>query len=164
MSTILYLIYTNEVPLLHNLMKDKEWTVRNVGKEPESYDAIQHETISFIDDSNSIIMFDNPEDAQRYIEDFFQLLQIYYSDMRLALNTDKTTLMVVSRPNLSRYKHMIKLEDVKETIRPKAQIKMLGWLQNERMDQSTNLSASISAVNMILTKLKPIEEHLNEKT
>ena len=63
LSGLLYIIYVNEVPLLHELLNNKEICKEWTKKEVKEFDTIVHETICFVDDNNSIIEFSNPKDA-----------------------------------------------------------------------------------------------------
>ena len=164
LSTILYLIYTNEVPALQNLMKNNEWMRKNMKKEPKEFKDLEHTTVNFIDDSNSVISFGDANEAEEYVQTYFEVLKIYYNDMKLKLNPEKTTLMVISRPNQKRIKENIKIVEEDEEIRPDPQIKILGWYSNERLDQETNINMTINTINSMLNKLKPVEKVLTTKT
>ena len=70
--------------------------------------------------------------------------------MRLKLNSDKTSLLVVLRSNKQKWKDEIVFIDGKQGILPSKQIKILGWIQNGRLSQDTTLSNNISSINNIL--------------
>ena len=132
---------------------------RNLKERVTNYTNVKHETINFIDDSSSIIEFEDPSEANFYLDRFFKVLKVYYNDMKLKLNSDKTSLLVISRPNHTAWKDDIILIDDKETIKPERQIKVLGWLQNERMSQDSTLSLNIGVINTML-----IARFMNTKT
>ena len=158
MSSILYILYTNEVPAIHKLIEDTEWTEKNLEETGTKFTDNEHNTVNFIDDSNSMISFADPTEANKYIERFFSILKIYYNDMKLKMNSDKTSLLIISKPNLDKYKN-----DEEEVIKPKPQIKLLGWTMNERSKQDSNLNIVIGSITRILINLKPIEKYMNVK-
>ena len=91
LSSLLYTIYSNEVPLLHTLLEKpiilqklvKNENIINI-KKPDC-----HMTINYIDDSNSIIMFNDPANLKMYLEIFFKLLNSFYSSNKLLINPEK---------------------------------------------------------------------------
>ena len=137
---------------------------KNLNKEPKEYQELEHTTINFIDDSNSVLSFGKAEEAVEYLKTYFEVLKIYYHDMKLKLNPEKTTLMVVSRPNQQHMKEKIMIKEGEETIKPDPQVKILGWYSNERLDQETNINTTIGIINTILHKLKPVEKDLSTET
>ena len=60
LSSLLYIVYTNEVPKLHELLADEEWVERNLNEEVTKFKEINHVTANFIDDSNSVNEFEDP--------------------------------------------------------------------------------------------------------
>ena len=91
-------------------MKDKEWMNCHFQEDPTAYDpGIKHVTVNYCDDSNNIIRFKEPDEANHYCNKFFITLKAYYNMNRLVLNGDKTGLLLVNRPALNHYKHEIYL-------------------------------------------------------
>ena len=115
-SSLLYILYTNEVPLLHELLKDEEWINKNLEEDVTKIDDIEHTTDNFIDDSNSVIEFNDPTDANFYLDRFLKVLKIYYNDNKLQINTDKTSLLVISKQKHNHIKEEIRIEDDTEVV------------------------------------------------
>ena len=101
LSSLLYIIYTYEVPILFKLLYNQEWIQRNFEEDVKIYKDLDHETINFIDDSNLVISFGDPSEASEYLDRYCKILKRYYTDMKLQLNPDKTTLLVFSKPCLN---------------------------------------------------------------
>ena len=94
---LLYTIYTNEFPLLQNVMEDQEiWNI--IGAKYHEKLPADHVLVNFVDNSNSVISTNPGEDMEGYINDYFQLLYIYYISQKLKINNDKTQLSVCSMP------------------------------------------------------------------
>ena len=66
LSGILYNIYVNELPNLHNLMSTD--TFNNItGKISKTYNVINHKTINYVDDSTNMVTFRCKNDISKYI-------------------------------------------------------------------------------------------------
>ena len=79
LSGILYTLYVNEVPKLHNLLTDKETMEKIAKSEPVECTEIEHNTVQFVDDSNSAISFNNEDKANEYLQAYYNLLSGYYN-------------------------------------------------------------------------------------
>ena len=64
LSGILFLIYVNEVPKIHELLKDKILTKFIIGEEDDSRSKVEHNTINSVDDSGSIVSFEDENEAE----------------------------------------------------------------------------------------------------
>ena len=60
---------------------------------------IKQDTVNMIDDSNSVVEFEEPEEANEHIRVFFEVLKVNYNTMKLELNDDNTQFLVVRCPN-----------------------------------------------------------------
>ena len=56
LSSLLYTLYTNEVPLLYKLLDSKLYQ-KLTGKNLIKFKNIEHLTVNFVDDSNNVITF-----------------------------------------------------------------------------------------------------------
>ena len=97
LSGLLYTIYTNEVPLLQNILTNQD-VCNTVGAKFYEKLPVDHCVVNFVDDSNSIIADDPGVDIEDYTKNYFKLLEIYYKSQKLKINTDKTQLMVCAMP------------------------------------------------------------------
>ena len=57
-STLLYIIYTNEIPRLSKLMENEAWYDKNLKEPVGIYIEVEHDTITYIDDRNRIVDYD----------------------------------------------------------------------------------------------------------
>ena len=62
LSGFLYTVYTNEIPLIKELMKDEEAVRKLLGEELEVKKDIDHETINYVDDSYNVIAAHNAKE------------------------------------------------------------------------------------------------------
>ena len=71
LSSILYTIYTNEVPRLHTLL-DNEAVMQQVALcNPVDISEVDHTVVNYVDDSNSSIKFNYKEDMKNYLQAYF---------------------------------------------------------------------------------------------
>ena len=77
MSGVLYNLYTNEVPILHKLL-DSPLYEKLTFEKCVKFKNVYHKTTNFVDDSTSVITFDNVNDITFYLESYFNLLLAYY--------------------------------------------------------------------------------------
>ena len=164
LSGLLYIIYTNEIPLLYKLMQEKEWYQKNMKENPTKYDNVEHATINFVDDSNSIITFNDSDEINYYLDRYFKILKKYYNVMKLKLNPDKTNILTVSRKARRTETTDVKIVDEKDTILPKDQIKILGWLLNFRRSVDETANKAIRETNLMIHQLQELKKHMPEKT
>ena len=85
MSGLLYVLYTNEVPKIHEIMKDEKNMKELTGEDPINFQEIKHGVINFVDDSNSVISFENAREANKYLDRYFKLLKGFYNMSKLKL-------------------------------------------------------------------------------
>ena len=162
---ILYNIYTNEIPKLQELLTNEMVMnelakTETIVKEPE-----EHEVVTFVDDTNAIINFKDPEEINEYINKYFQLLVGFFNMSKLKINEEKTTMIIFNQP-----KHDNKIKDVKittkadeEDVVPKEQVKILGYLTNTRNSDLPQVNSIISmSSNMLNTALK-ISKYMSEE-
>ena len=66
---------------------------------PIKSEKIGHDIIQYVDDTNNIIYGNNAEEIEIYSNNYFKLIESFYTINRLKLNPDKSRVMVVCRPN-----------------------------------------------------------------
>ena len=98
MSGLLYTLYVNEVTILHNLLNDKIYKDITNSDNLTLTSNITHDTFNFVDDSTSIISFNETTDIKNYLTHYYKLLHIYYTTNKLQINSDKTQLMLIYKP------------------------------------------------------------------
>ena len=80
-------------------MKDESISRVMIGRISRSKGNISHDTINFVDDSASIISFEDEEEAEDYIEMFMEILEEFYSINKLKINKNKTAILVFANSN-----------------------------------------------------------------
>ena len=73
MSGLLYTLYTNEVPLIHNLLYDNLYTTLTNDTQMTRQKDIEHYTTNFVDDSTSVITFNKTDKIKDYLTTSFCL-------------------------------------------------------------------------------------------
>ena len=105
LSALLYSIYTNEIPMLCKVMTDDELYNKITGGKIRNefdariYEKLNHFTINYIDDSTNIISHKDCKLLEKYLFQFYVLLESYYSINKLKINDDKTVLVVIDGGN-----------------------------------------------------------------
>ena len=126
-SSLLYSLYTKEVPRLAEVMNNEELYAKIVGKKLQKIAGITHTTVQYIDDSNSVIGGQSKEDVNAYLQQYYTLLHTYYSSNKLVINGEKTALLEMINTETKRDKTEINFKTEKgEVVKPKKQIKILG--------------------------------------
>ena len=105
LSALLYSIYTNEIPMLCKIMTDDELYNKITGGKIRNefdariYEKLNHFTINYIDDSTNINSHKDCKLLEKYLFQFYVLLESYYSINKLKINDDKTVLVVIDGGN-----------------------------------------------------------------
>ena len=84
-SSLLYTLYTNEIPLLYKMLNNK-WYNTITGDSVIKFKNIQHLTVNFVDDSNSVITFNDQNQLKIYLESYYKLLHHFYNINKLKIN------------------------------------------------------------------------------
>ena len=98
----------------------------------------EHETVNFIDDSNSVINFKDEDLINYYVDSYMKVLKTYYNIMRLKLNPGKTNIMIVCKRRRRHEMGEIQIVDGTEQIKTKNQIKILGLEMNNQIEITGN--------------------------
>ena len=120
--------------------------------------------VNYVDDSNSSLTFEDSDDASEYLYEYFKLLKCFYNLQKLKLNSDKTNLMVLNRPKLNHKAEKVQLKTNKETIKPKSQFKILGWVSNKRMSMDSHINGVASIIGQRIHSFGTISKYSNEET
>ena len=111
LSSTLYTLYTNEITTLHKIMGTDDYEL--ITGQKTDYDLdIDHIIINYVDDSTNIISSNDCDQLQKYIDKYYILLTHYYDINYLKINSDKSTLLVTTRPC---YRHLT--QDIRLTAR-----------------------------------------------
>ena len=90
-----YSLYTNEIPLIYRVLHSNMMSAI-MKRQYVKYNNIAHRTFNFVDDSNSIIGFQNTQQMSNYCENYFQVLESFYNSNKLIINSDKIKLCINS--------------------------------------------------------------------
>merc|ERR1711867_387149 len=153
LSGLLYNLYSNEVPLVHHIMKNPEQVdITNEVKHDDK--DIKHEVTNFVDDSNSVISAKDEDNLKVYLEKYTKLMKIYYSTNFLKMNESKTNIMVIPKRNPLKnwITEEIKTDD--EPIKTCASTKILGSTINSTLTNDSEINNLNSSLNNILRSLK----------
>ena len=81
---------------------------------------------------------------------------------KLQLNSDKTNVMVLNRPNLDKEAAKVKLKTSSETVNPKSQFKVLGWITNHKFTMESHINKVASIIAGKIHQFKPIAKYSSE--
>ena len=100
LSSLLYTLYCNEIPLLYKLIGSP--LSKNFTKIPDNFNtkAIHHKIVQYVDDSTNIIATNDTNQLQSYINLYFSILEEFYNVNKLLINSDKSKLLLITKPNL----------------------------------------------------------------
>jgi len=163
LSALLYTIYTNEIPILNNLMTtDFFYKMTNI--KTQQYNDIIHMTTNYVDDSTNVISSKSPQQLQTYINNFYCLLETYYNTNFLKLNPDKTKFIITCKPKIRQATKDIYLKAGKFIINQSDKIKILGIFITSGLNNTPNINNIISKINHRINILGKITKYTNVKT
>ena len=96
LSSLLYIIYTNEIPYLHKFITDNKYNIYYNKITNNTYKItfencknlhVDHLTINYIDDSTNLISNTSSKNLIKYLTLYYNLLQHYYDSNKLIINT-----------------------------------------------------------------------------
>ena len=136
MSGLLYTIYVNELPELSKLVF--EGTKNCLDK--KDFSELSHKTINYVDDSTSVIGFKDKLKLKKYLDKYFELIDIFYTCNKLLINPDKTKLIIMSSKKLRKYVKDITFKAGNFIIKQDENIKILGTIiqNNHKNDKQVN--------------------------
>ena len=164
LSSILYVLYCNEIPLLHKLVGSQIMAPLIGNTLPFNISNISHHITQYVDDSTNVIASKDPKDLQLYIKTYFKVLEEYYNLNKLSINADKSKLLIITKPNLRNITSQIKLQANKYTIEQSQKIKVLGIFITSGFNNIATVNSIISKVNFCLTVLNEIFKYSNIRT
>ena len=126
LSSPLYILYTNEIPLLDKMINTDLFT-RLTDKDIKiDKTDIDNYTIQYVDDSTTMISTNDSKDIKTYIDNYFSILEHFYTINKLTLNQDKTKFMIIVKPNKRLMTTDIVLNTTDYIIRQVDKVKILG--------------------------------------
>ena len=99
LSVLLYILYINQVPVLHNLLNDNRYICIKNEEPLDEIKVLDHIMIQYVDDSNNLITTDDITHIEQYINKYFRLIEGYYNLNKLKINPDRSEIMIICKPN-----------------------------------------------------------------
>ena len=164
LSGILYSLYTNEVPNLHKVLFNSNMMREILQMRHFNQNEIEHEVAQFVDDSNSIIIFNKRSDMKKYLNIYFLLLKIYYNLQKLKINDDKTNLMLLNNPRHDEEVKDTKITTDTDIIVPKDKFIILGWTVNRRMDYTDHINRVASNIHHRIHRAREVVKYMSDAT
>ena len=166
LSGTLYSIYTNEIPLIKNIMKDEELLKEILQRNDVKPINKEHESILYVDDTYHCITSDNENELEEYLNLFADVMAQYFNANMLKMNEDKTTLMISCQPKHENKVKEIEIEneDENENVKQQDQIKVLGYLTNRRGRNDSQVMKLVAETSNIINKAQKTMKYLNMKT
>ena len=146
LSSLMYTIYTNKIPLLHQLLTDHNWMQKNLKKTMRVYKSVKHLAVNYIDDSTNIISFGDYDEAIHYLNNFFSILKVVYNINHLCISEEKTGLVCIARLQARTLKDDIYIYAKPKNIMYKPKIKLHGWFINECLSYDSTINQSIGII------------------
>ena len=137
LSSLLYILYCNEIPLLYRLVGSPIMNTLTNLPCHINLNNISHKIVQYVDDSTNIISCKITQDIPLYLNLYFSTLEELYSVNKLLINTDKSKLLIIVKPNFRQFSANIKLQTTQYIIEQSAKIKVLGVYINQ--DLTTKL-------------------------
>ena len=159
----MYTLYTNEIPLLYKLLNNK-WYKTITGENIITFKNIQHLTVNFVDDSNSVISFNDQNQLKTYLESYYKLLHNFYNINKLKINPDKTNLLLIFK---DKYKQSLKnfhFVAEKYKIYSKNTLKILGFYIQSDLKYDTEINKLVSTLHNRINTIRQVNSYTDFKT
>ena len=112
--------------------------------------------VQYVDDSTKIIACTNFSDLQKYINIYFCKLDEFYNINKLLINSDKSKLLIITKPGQRHLSNHIKLQTTKYVIEQTQKIKELGIFITSGFSNLATINNIISKVNYRLLVLREV--------
>merc|ERR1712240_833503 len=147
--------YTNEIPKLHTLMKDKIYT-EITGMPTIDTKGIEHLTVNFVDDSTNLIITKDVTKLQTYLNGFYILLQKVYHTNKLIINQEKTELMVIRKNKERKTTKNIQMFAGKYRVQQVDKVKILGYHIQSNLHNDAQVAKTIANINNRIYNIKKL--------
>ena len=142
-------------------MNEKKFFKEITGRNLEEVKETTHHTSQYVDDSSNIVGTNDRKDMTKYISQYMNLLEDYYTSNKLKINTEKTTFMVTKSRNKNQ---RMKIDLVNgEVITDDLAIKLLGWWTTPNGSMGHHVNKIRGLVYNALAKLKPFMGYMSLK-
>ena len=161
LSGFLYTIYSIEIPLIPQILKNQQIINTLFEMTIPNYYSIDHEVNQFVDDSSNVVGSETEEELGLYTTDFLKIMEIYYHINKLKLNAEKTKVMVTKSKDTKKIK--VTAPNGEEITADKS-IKILGYWKNSRDNYETHINRITGIVTKRLSEIRPYLRCMNIKT
>ena len=120
-----------------------------------------HETINFVDDSTNLIFTKNIVEMEKYLNNFYVLLESVYNINKLSINKTKTEFMFVCKDRFRKSTKNIKLNAGGHEVKQVSIVKILGFKIQHNLQNSSQINGLISNSNNRLFNIKNGEQDNN---
>ena len=103
--------------------------------------------MQYVDDSTNIIACTNSSDLQKYINIYFSILEEFYNINKLLINSDKSKLLIITKPAQRYLSSNIKLQTTQYIIEQTHKIKVLGIFITSGFSNLATINNIIFKVN-----------------
>ena len=103
--------------------------------------------MQYVDDSTNIIACTNSSDLQKYINIYFSILEEFYNINKLLINSDKSKLLIITKPAQRYLYNNIELQTTQYIIEQTHKIKVLGIFITSGFSNLATINNIISKVN-----------------
>ena len=125
---------------------------------------VEHLTINFVDDSTNLISFKNASQMEDYLEEYYNLLDNFYTINKLKINNDKTELLISCKANMRVHIKNISFFAKGYKIVRKDKIKILGAYISFDLNYDHTINNMISKMHNRIYQVKKIIPFTNFKT
>ena len=125
------------------------------------YSNIDHFILNYIDDSTNIISSKDTNILQKYITDYYRLLEAYYNANKLLINNDKTVLLVSCTKDMRKNADNIQFYSGKYLIKQSSSIKILGYILTNDLSHDKYINYIISKANNRLYTINLMGKYLS---
>ena len=117
--------------------------------------------MNYIDDSTNIISSKDTNILQKYITDYYRLLEAYYNANKLLINNDKTVLLVSCTKDMRKNADNIQFYSGKYLIKQSSSIKILGYILTNNLSHDKYTNYIISKANNRLYTINRMGKYLS---
>ena len=118
----------------------------------------------YVDDSTNIIACTNSSDLQKYINIYFSILEEFYNINKLLINSDKSKLLIITKPAQRYLYNNIELQTTQYIIEQTHKIKVLGIFITSGFSNLATINTIISKVNYRLLVLREVFKYSAYRT
>ena len=160
-------IYTVEMTLISQIIKDDSLYQYITGELPTNNKTTKTSSTGYVDDMNHLCSNKDIDQLEKATEDMNKLLNEIYRENRLKVNHDKTQILQVESNTSdalknNRYKITITDKEGNKTT-AKSTMKILGITMNSHAAMDSHLSRMKMKMGIELAKIKPYLSSMNRQ-